>query len=124
MWGQDKKGDAGMDQSRIGTFITERRREKGLTQAQLAERLNITDRAVSKWETGKSLPDTSTMLELCGILGITADELLSGGRAAGRVERVVRAASAADGGGVLHLEAGRGEAIKNKGSPVQGDLLL
>ena len=47
MWGQDKKGDAGMDQSRIGTFITERRREKGLTQAQLAERLNITDRAVS-----------------------------------------------------------------------------
>ena len=87
MWGQDKKGDAGMDQSRIGTFITERRREKGLTQAQLAERLNITDRAVSKWETGKSLPDTSTMLELCGILGITADELLSGGRAAGEPKR-------------------------------------
>lgn len=58
----------------------ERRREKGLTQAQLAERLNITDRAVSKWETGKSLPDSSIMLALCEILGITADQLLSGGR--------------------------------------------
>ena len=72
-----------MDQSRIGSFILERRREKGLTQAQLAELLNITDRAVSKWETGKSLPDSSIMLKLCGILEITADELLSGGRAAG-----------------------------------------
>ena len=71
-----------MDQSRIGTFIMERRREKGLTQAQLAERLNITDRAVSKWETGKSLPDSSIMLELCGILDITVDQLLHGGREA------------------------------------------
>lgn len=72
-----------MDQSKIGTFIMERRKERGLTQAQLAERLNITDRAVSKWETGKSLPDSSIMLELCGILEITADELLRGGREAG-----------------------------------------
>lgn len=71
-----------MDQSRIGTFIMERRREKGLTQAQLAERLNITDRAVSKWETGKSLPDSSIMLELCRILDITVDQLLHGGREA------------------------------------------
>ncbi len=71
-----------MDQSRIGTFIMERRREKGLTQAQLAEKLNITDRAVSKWETGKSLPDSSIMLELCGILEITVDQLLHGGREA------------------------------------------
>ena len=57
-----------MDQNRIGVFILERRRAKGLTQAQLAERLGITDRAVSKWETGKSLPDASIMLELCRIL--------------------------------------------------------
>ena len=62
-----------MDQSKIGKLIMERRREMGLTQAQLAERLRITDRAVSKWETGKSLPDSSIMLALCGILGITAD---------------------------------------------------
>lgn len=71
-----------MDQSKIGTFIMECRRERGLTQAQLAEQLHITDRAVSKWETGKSLPDSSIMLALCGILGITADELLSGARKA------------------------------------------
>lgn len=69
-----------MDQSKIGKFIMARRRERGLTQAQLAEKLHITDRAVSKWETGKSLPDSSIMLALCEILGITADELLSGGR--------------------------------------------
>ncbi len=76
-----------MDQSKIGSFIMERRREKGLTQAQLAERLNITDRAVSKWETGKSLPDSSTMLELCGILECTVDELLNGTRRAGAAEQ-------------------------------------
>ena len=51
---------------------------KKLTQTQLAEKLNITDRAVSKWETGKSMPDSSIMLELCEILGITVNELLSG----------------------------------------------
>lgn len=76
-----------MDQRKIGTFIMERRKERGLTQAQLAEKLNITDRAVSKWETGKSLPDSSIMLALCGILDITADELLSGGREAKAAER-------------------------------------
>lgn len=53
---------------------------KGLTQMQLAEKLNITNRAVSKWETGKSVPDVSLMLDLCGILGITVNELLSGER--------------------------------------------
>ena len=67
-----------MNQTEIGMFIAKCRKEKELTQAQLAERLNITDRAVSKWETGKSLPDSSIMLELCGILGITVNELLSG----------------------------------------------
>ena len=56
------------------------RKEKKLTQMQLAEKLNITNRAVSKWETGKSCPDTSIMLELCDILGITVNELLSGER--------------------------------------------
>ena len=58
--------------------IAKCRKEKKLTQAQLAERLNITDRAVSKWETGKSMPDSSIMLELCEILGITVNDLLSG----------------------------------------------
>lgn len=71
-----------MNQIEIGKFIAVCRREKKLTQAQLAERLNITDRAVSKWETGKSLPDSSIMLELCEILGITVNELLSGEKVA------------------------------------------
>lgn len=69
-----------MDQEKIGKFISLCRKEKNLTQVQLAEKLNITNRAVSKWETGKSCPDVSIMLELCKILGITVNELLSGER--------------------------------------------
>ncbi|MBQ4135998.1 MAG: helix-turn-helix transcriptional regulator [Clostridia bacterium] len=67
-----------MDQIKIGKFIAERRKLKNLTQAQLAEKLNITDRAVSKWENGRSLPDSSIMLELCEMLEITVNDLLSG----------------------------------------------
>lgn len=67
-----------MDQIKIGKFIAQRRKCVNLTQMQLAEKLNITDRAVSKWETGKSLPDSSLMLELCDILEITVNDLLSG----------------------------------------------
>lgn len=67
-----------MDQIKIGRFIAERRKMNGLTQMQLAEKLNITDRAVSKWETGKAMPDTSIMLELCDILKISVNDLLSG----------------------------------------------
>ena len=67
-----------MDQIKIGKFIAECRKNINLTQMQLAERLNVTDRAVSKWETGRAMPDSSIMLELCNILGITVNELLSG----------------------------------------------
>ena len=67
-----------MDQLKIGKFIAECRKNVGLTQKQLAEKLGITDRAVSKWETGKALPDSSIMLELCRILGITVNDLLNG----------------------------------------------
>ena len=67
-----------MNQVKIGKFIAERRKLVNLTQAQLADILNITDRAVSKWETGKSLPDASIMLKLCSILKITVNDLLSG----------------------------------------------
>lgn len=69
-----------MDQIQTGKFIGDCRKEKGLTQVQLAEKLGVTDRAVSKWECGKSMPDASLMLPLCGILGITVNELLSGER--------------------------------------------
>lgn len=67
-----------MDQLKIGKFIAQRRKAAGLTQLQLAERLGITDRAVSKWETGKAMPDCSLMLGLCGCLGITVNDLLCG----------------------------------------------
>ncbi len=67
-----------MDQIKIGRFIAQKRKEHKMTQVQLAEKLGITDRAVSKWETGKSLPDASIMLELCELLGITVNDLLNG----------------------------------------------
>ena len=67
-----------MDQIKIGRFIATRRKEVGLTQLELAEKLNISDRALSKWETGKSLPDASIMIELCEILGIGINELFYG----------------------------------------------
>ena len=67
-----------MDQVKIGKFIAECRKKEKLTQMQLAEKLNITDRAISKWETGKAMPDSSIMLELCDILKITVNDLLSG----------------------------------------------
>ena len=67
-----------MDQIRIGKFIAECRKQKNLTQVQLAEKLSVTDKAVSKWERGIAMPDTSIMLELCDILSISVNELLSG----------------------------------------------
>ena len=67
-----------MDQVKIGKFISERRKGVNLTQMQLAEKLNITDRAISKWETGKAMPDSSIMLDLCGLLNITVNDLLCG----------------------------------------------
>ena len=67
-----------MDQIKIGKFIADCRKQKGFTQMQLAEKLGITDKAVSKWERGIAMPDTSIMLELCDILGISVNELLSG----------------------------------------------
>lgn len=69
-----------MDQIKIGKFISKCRKDAGLTQMQLAQKLNITDRAVSKWETGKALPDSSIMLELCSYLEISVTDLLCGER--------------------------------------------
>lgn len=67
-----------MDQVKIGKFIAECRKKNNLTQMQLAEKLNITDRAISKWENGKAMPDSSIMLDLCNELKISVNELLSG----------------------------------------------
>lgn len=67
-----------MNQEKIGAFIAKRRKEKKMTQAKLASYLGITDRAVSKWERGKGLPDPVYMLELCRLLDISVNELLTG----------------------------------------------
>lgn len=69
-----------MNQEKTGRFIALCRKEKGYTQAVLAEKLGVTDKAVSKWENGKSMPDTSILLELCNLLSITVNELLTGER--------------------------------------------
>lgn len=69
-----------MDQRRTGQFIAEMRKSQGLTQKELAERLNISDKTVSKWECGNGLPEVALMLPLCDILQINVNELLSGRR--------------------------------------------
>jgi len=69
-----------VEQQKVGTFIQSLRKEKNLTQKELAEKLGVTDRAISKWENGRGMPDVSLMKPLCDILGITVSELLSGER--------------------------------------------
>ncbi|MBQ6323797.1 MAG: helix-turn-helix domain-containing protein [Bacilli bacterium] len=66
-----------MNQEKIGRFIAELRKEKNMTQQELADKLNITDRAISHWENGRSMPDAGVILELCKILNININELLS-----------------------------------------------
>ena len=67
-----------MEQEKIGKFILQLRKEKKITQKELAEKLGVTDRAISKWENGRGMPDLSLMKALCDELGISVNELLSG----------------------------------------------
>ena len=69
-----------MDQVKIGKFIANCRKEKNMTQRQLADILEISDKTISKWECGKGLPDVQFMIPLCDLLGINVNELLSGGK--------------------------------------------
>lgn len=69
-----------MDQVKIGKFIQATRKTLKLTQKEVAEKLNISDKTVSKWETGNGLPEVGLLLPLCNILGISVNELLSGER--------------------------------------------
>ena len=75
---EDVKGEKIMSQEKIGRFIATCRKDKNMTQQELAEQLGVTDRAVSNWENGKNMPDLSLFKPLCNILGITINELLSG----------------------------------------------
>ena len=67
-----------MEQEKIGKFILQLRKEKGMTQKELAEKLGVTDRAISKWENGRGMPELSLMKALCDELGVSVNELLSG----------------------------------------------
>ena len=67
-----------MNQEKIGRFISNLRKEKKLTQQELAKKLGVTDRAISKWENGRGLPDYSLLQDLCDTLSISINELFSG----------------------------------------------
>ena len=67
-----------MNQEKIGKFILKLRKEKNMTQKELANKIGVTDRAISKWENGRGLPDLSLMKPLCDELGISINELISG----------------------------------------------
>ena len=69
-----------MDQERIGKWIALLRKEKKLTQEQLAERLGVSNRSVSRWENGRSMPDFSLLWDIAGELDVTVSELLNGKR--------------------------------------------
>lgn len=79
-----------MDTLKIGRYIQHLRKAAGMTQKELAEKLNISFQAVSKWENGDSLPDTGILLELCDVLNTTADKLLNGGSLAANERRLMR----------------------------------
>lgn len=83
------EGGIHMNQEKIGKFIAQCRKDQKLTQEQLAEKLNITYKAVSKWKTGKGMPDTSIMMDLCNILEISVNELLSGKKLNSDIEKDV-----------------------------------
>lgn len=87
-----------MDQIRIGTFLAELRREKGLTQEQLGEKLGVTNKTVSRWENGNYMPDLSMLQTLAETLGVSVSELLLGERVpeearSARTEEAVRNAA-------------------------------
>ncbi|MCR4634255.1 MAG: helix-turn-helix domain-containing protein [Erysipelotrichaceae bacterium] len=79
-----------MDTLKIGQYIQHLRKAAGMTQKELAEKLNISFQAVSKWENGDTLPDTGILLDLCDILSTTADKLLNGGNLAAVERRLMR----------------------------------
>ncbi len=85
-----RKEECIMDCLKIGRYIRNLRKAAGMTQKELAEKLNISFQAVSKWEKGDTLPDTGILLELCDALNTTADKLLHGGSVAGLERRLMR----------------------------------
>ena len=67
-----------MNQEKIGKLIAECRKDKKITQSELAEKLGVTDKSIGNWENGRNMPDVSLFKPLCNILGITINDLISG----------------------------------------------
>ena len=88
MRGRVPRQEGQMDQVKTGNFLKALRRERGWTQSQFAEKLQISEKTVSKWETGRGLPDVALMLPVCELLGVTVNELLSGERLSAEGYRV------------------------------------
>lgn len=74
-----------MEQQKVGSFLRELRKERGLTQEQLAARLNVSGRTVSRWETGSNMPDISLLVELAEFYGVSIPEIIDGERKIGKV---------------------------------------
>ena len=103
-----------IDKKKFGNFISELRKEKGYTQKELAEKLFLSDKAISKWETGVSIPDTAMLIPLADILGVSVTELLTYERiepdtpiAAEQVETILKTT-------LSHNETTRTENLQNK----------
>ena len=84
------KGGSEMDQIKVGTFMKELRKEKGMTQEQAAERLNVSNRTVSRWETGTNMPDISLLLEIADLYGVSIPELIDGERKSEKMNEEVK----------------------------------
>ena len=79
-----------MDQRKVGSFLKELRREKGITQEQLAEQLNVSGRTVSRWETGSNMPDISILVELAELHDVTIPEIIDGERKSENMNKEVK----------------------------------
>lgn len=79
-----------MDQKKIGLFLKELRKEKNITQEALAEKLNVSGRTVSRWETGSNMPDISLLVELSDFYGVSIPEIIDGERKSEKMEKEAR----------------------------------
>ena len=92
-----------MDAKEIGRFICSLRKDKGLTQSALAELLNISNRTVSKWETGDGMPDISLLPDIAKVLGVTTDELLAGKKSTADKSADIKVEEVVNKDNLLHL---------------------
>ncbi len=114
----EKKGGMAVDNQRMGAFIAGRRRTMQLTQAELADRLHVTRQAVSKWESGKSVPDTGTLLTMAELFGVSVETVLSGEEAVPSAVPVQKENSGAAASGEKYIFRPIPEVVHEQSRPV------